>query len=760
MKNRFVIITLLSVTLISLELVWTRIFSAEFFYSFAFLTLSLAIMGLGVGALALRLIPAFNNERLLGVFLSLSGLMALVGPPLAFVIGVDYTQLFVSWAQVGKFALTILLLSSAYFFGGMGLALLFRRNHREMPRLYMADLIGAALGVVVAILFMNWFGTPWAVFLITIPILLAALIASRGWTIAIPVILFILMAVLGSRGESLLQLDRPQRAPVIYTHWDALAKVKIYDYGTHRGIEIDNAANSPILPFDGNWDKPEEEQMQYNIPVDYLIKQFDSCVFLGLGSGAGSDVMQALQFGATEVHAVEINGHVNRMMLEGDPDGYILNDSMTADDIVTTHQFTGGLYDDPRVKVITEDARAYVRRHKNTFDVIFSLSSNSWAALASGSFALAENYLFTVEAFEDYWEAMTDSGFMMMEHQFYMPRLVGEVMTALENQGVENPGDHFAVYGLPQLRRNAIVISKRPLNDSLRYHAIIDLTPEVESYIHLLYPPANDSLAGGAINRIVTEGWRAMADSLPIDITPCTDDRPYTAQLGLWRNFSWEKLKKLMPYDFLSFPTSMFLMVVILGVVVVILIPLNIIPYFVSDEKLKAVPWMYFFLIGMGFMIIEVILIQKYTLFIGASMYSIATVLLTMLIASGIGSRFSGKFSMGTAVGVIIGWLILDLFLFGRLTEALAGLPLAARLFVTALLIAPLGFFMGMPFPKATKRVGELVDWGFAVNGAASVFAATGIMLVAFARGFTLSLILGGCCYLLALLSFKAKQAW
>ncbi|MEZ5357855.1 MAG: hypothetical protein R3F48_03425 [Candidatus Zixiibacteriota bacterium] len=760
MKNRFVIITLLSVTLISLELVWTRIFSAEFFYSFAFLTLSLAIMGLGVGALALRLFPACNKEKLLGLYLSLSGLMALVGPPLAFYIGVDYSQLFVSWAQVGKFALTILLLSSAYFFGGMALALIFRHNHKDMPRLYMADLIGAALGTLVAIFFMNWFGTPWAVFLVAIPILLAALISSRGALIAFPILLFILMAILGTKAESLLQLDRPQRAPVIYTHWDALAKVKIYDFGEYRGIEIDNAANSPILPFDGNWDKPEEEQMQYNIPVDYLIKQFDSCVFLGLGSGAGSDVMQALQFGAKEVHAVEINGHVNKMMLEGDPDGYILNDSITADDIITTHEFTGGLYDDPRVKVITEDARAYVRRHKNKFDVIFSLSSNSWAALASGSFAMAENYLFTVEAFEDYWQAMTDSGFMMMEHQFYMPRLVGEVITALENQGVEHPTDHFAVYDLPQLRRNAIVISKRPLDDSLRYHAIIDLTPEALGYINLLYPPADDSLAARAVNRIVTLGWQTMADSLPIDITPCTDNRPYTAQLGLWRNFSWEQLDKLKPYDFLSFPTSMFMMVVILAVVVVILIPLNIIPYFISDKKLRALPWLYFFFIGMGFMVIEVILIQKYTLFIGAPIYSIATVLLTMLIASGIGSRFSEKFSIGTAIGVIIVWLLLDIFVFGALTKALVGLSLFPRLIVTAILIAPLGFFMGMPFPKATKRVGELVDWGFAVNGAASVFAATGIMLVAFAHGFTLCLLIGGVCYLLALASFKAKAAW
>ena len=106
---------------------------------------------------------------------------------------------------------------------------------------------------------------------------------------------------------------------------------------------------------------------------------------------------------------------------------------------------------------MTEDARAYVRRFENKFDVIYSLSSNSWAALASGSFALAENYLFTTEAFIDYWHALSDSGFMMMEHQVYAPRLVTEVVDALTRIGVDKPLDHFAVYDLPKMRRTMIL---------------------------------------------------------------------------------------------------------------------------------------------------------------------------------------------------------------------------------------------------------------------------------------------------------------
>ena len=421
--------------------------------------------------------------------------------------------------------------------------------------------------------------------------------------------------------------------------------------------------------------------------------------------------------------------------------------------------FSGHIYDDPRVTVVTEDARAYVRRHENTFDVIYSLSSNTWSALASGAFALAENYLFTTEAFRDYWRSLSDSGFMIMEHQFYMTRIVSEAMAALRAEGVEDVTSHFAVYNLPQLRRKAIVLSKRPLTDSLRYHAIIDLTPEVHEYIHLLYPPA-DSAEDNLYNRIVMDGWEAHADTLLIDISPCTDNRPFIAQTGRWANFSWDNLSQILPYEFMGFPLSKLLIVIILLVVAVLIIPLNLLPYIGKQEHLRAVPWLYFFVIGMAFMIVEIVLMQKYTLFIGPSVYTIVAILLALLVGSGIGSRFADRVGDRIAFLGIVVWLLLDVLVFGHLTSALGGLTMIPRIIVTALLILPLGFFMGMPFPKGTLRVGPLIDWGFAVNGAASVLGSTAIMLVAFTYGFSVALLLGAALYLIAYVLISAKSAW
>ncbi|MFH2037296.1 MAG: hypothetical protein ABIJ45_12900, partial [Candidatus Zixiibacteriota bacterium] len=558
-------------------------------------------------------------------------------------------------------------------------------------------------------------------------------------------------------------------------HWDAMAKIKMYEYpgGEGRGYNIDNVANSYIYKFDGNWDVPDSAKFQFGIPVDYLIGLFDSCTFLSLGAGGGSEVLQALQEGAAEIHAVEVNGHINKMMTEGDRTGYLSeiifsSDSIKGDSIeyrnpdsaILLPEFTGNIYHDPRVKVITEDARTYVRRFKNKFDIIYSLSSNTWAALSSGSFALAENYLFTTEAFKDYWTALSDSGFMMMEHQLYMPRLVAELIEAFKELGIKDYKNHLAVYDLPQMRRNALLLSKRPLDDSLRYHALIDLVPEYYSYIHLLYPPADDSIAGNLVNRVVAEGWKSASDSTPLNISPCTDNRPFTAQLGLWKNFDPNKHSYITRYGMDGFPLTQTIIIIILVIVFILILPLNLIPYFKKGEKLKLIPFAYFFIIGIAYMAIEVVLIQKYTFFVGPSVYAISTIIISLLIGSGIGSRFSGKFSDRVAFLGIIVWLILDSYLFNNVINGINNVSLSGRMLITTVLMFPLGFFMGMPFPKGALRIKELIDWGFSVNGAASVIGSTAIVLVSISYGFRSALLIGLGLYILAYFLITIKRAW
>ncbi|MCP4292608.1 MAG: hypothetical protein GY780_12330 [bacterium] len=744
MKNsKSLYVVLISLTLISLELAWTRVFSAEFFYSFAFLILSLAVMGLGLGALSIRLFPILNRNSSLPWLLLLTSAMSLVGPPLAFKVGIDYTTLFHSWSMVGKFVITSFILSSAYFFGGAALAHIFKQGHRELSRLYMADLVGAGLGVVLAVLVMNLLGTPVAVFYCGLPVLVGAFLTLPRLAKVVPLLLIVAMVFLGTQADTLLHKERKQRGPVGYTHWDAVAKIKIYEFSEeYHGLEIDNAANSPVVAFDGDYSLPDTAEAIFGIDVRNLIEQFDDCSFLSLGAGGGGDVLQALLYGATDIHAAEVVPHINHLMTEG----YLA-------------EFSGNIYQDPRVTVATEDARSYVRRFENKFDVIYSLSSNTFAALASGSFAMAENYLFTKEAFKDYWNALSEDGYLSMEHQFYMPRFTTEVLMALEELGVEKPEDHIAIYNRPQMRRKLLLLSKRPLTDEIRQNAYWPLTAENHDQIHLLYP-ADEADKDNIYQRIVDHGWQTVAAEVPIDISPSDDNRPFAAQLGLWKNFTWGSLEKISPFEFSGFPLAKLLVGVILAFSLILMVPLTLLPHLKGGPRLKVVPWLYCFLLGMGFMMVEVVLIQQYTLLIGPSVYSLITVLTTMLLFSGLGSFASDSVSHKVPFVGILVWLLIDILIFPVVASVFGGFVIPVRIIVSALLVAPLGFFMGMPFPKGGRRLGELIDWGFAVNGIASVIGSSLIILVAFVAGFRVALMVAAAVYLLAGILLSKKKAW
>jgi len=144
----------------------------------------------------------------------------------------------------------------------------------------------------------------------------------------------------------------------------------------------------------------------------------------------------------------------------------------------------------------------------------------------------------------------------------------------------------------------------------------------------------------------------------------------------------------------------------------------------------------------------------------GPSAYSIAIILMTLLVASGFGSLWSERFRNRTVFFAVVGWLMLDVLLFRHLPYALGGLELSERILITAALVAPLGFFLGMPFPKGALKVGELVDWGLAVNGAASVLGATLVLLVAFRCGFSVALLGAAALYLVAFGLLSRDSAW
>ena len=420
-RTRYWIVGLLSLTVIALEVLWTRIFSAEYFYTFAFLILSFAILGLGLGALAVRLIPRLSAARSPSLALVLVTISGLAGPAIVLRLGLDFSLLYKSPAMIALFILALLVLAAPFFFAGVSLARIFRTYPSDMPTLYMADLIGRGLAVGLAVVAMNTVEVPLTAVLACVPVAIAAVLASGRYRL-LGGGLAVLIGLAGIFSRPMLTVTRKEPGPVIGQHWDAMAKVKINDMDKdYRNINIDNAANSPVLKFDGNLagEKAKEIEGEFLFHFRPLMGGKSDYTLASLGAGGGSEALQGLIEGAGEIHAIEVNGAINRMMTTGE-----------------LAEFSGRIYSNPKVKVITQDGRAYLRRFSGKFDLIVSSSANSFAALASGAFALSENYLFTTEAFRDYLRALKPGGYLLMEHQFYIPRAVSEVKDALRGLGI------------------------------------------------------------------------------------------------------------------------------------------------------------------------------------------------------------------------------------------------------------------------------------------------------------------------------------
>jgi len=296
------------------------------------------------------------------------------------------------------------------------------------------------------------------------------------------------------------------------------------------------------------------------------------------------------------------------------------------------------------------------------------------------------------------------------------------------------------------MRRKVLLMSKRALETDFLKIALRDITSENHDDVHLVYP-AVDSLRDNIYQRIVDQGWKQVADSLAIDISPNSDNRPFAAQMGLWRNLSFDKEARLLPYEFRGFPLTKMIVVIIMLVVLVLIFPITLMPYLKKGPGLSLNHYAYFAMIGFAYMSVELILMQQFTLLVGPSMYSVAAILMTLLISSGIGSRYSSTIESKMVFFAIIAWLFLDIVLFKYFVILFGDFEQSIRIGATIFLVSPLGFFMGMPFPKGVRHVGPLVDWSFAVNGAASVLGSTVTILIVISWGYSIGLVVGLLCY-------------
>jgi len=522
------------------------------------------------------------------------------------------------------------------------------------------------------------------------------------------------------------------------------------------GLFTDADSLSVLTRFDGDLKK-----LAY---LDYLSSALpyhllDQPGVLVLGAGGGADVLQALYHGASHIDAVELNPQVVELV----------NNEFA--------EFTGGLYRLPQVTVHNREVRGYVAASSNRYDLIQVALLDSFSASSAGLYALSENYLYTREAFSHYLQHLQPGGILSITRWTKTPprdglKIFATAIEALEQAGTAEPGLQLAM--IRSWNTSTLLVKNEPFSSN----AINSLkTFCAERWFDLAFYPGMTANEANRFNQLQTPWYFEAAGHLlgpdraafmhdyKFNIRPATDDRPYFSHFLKWRTLP-ELLAlrnrggmPLLEWGYLILVAT--LVQAVLASLLLVLLPLWL--HRSAEARMGGLRWRmpaYFAAIGAAFMFIEIAFIQKYTLFLHHPLYAVSVVLCAFLVFAGLGSLMSvhwrkhvSLLTVTAGIGILC---VLYTFLLPGLFNFLIQIPGELKIPVSILLIAPLAFLMGMPFPLGldvvSNRLPSWIPWAWGINGCASVVSAILATLLAMHLGFVFVVFAAVLLYLLAAL--------
>jgi len=781
-------IALTSSATMMLEVTLTRIFAVSEWYHFAFLSVSVALLGYGISGTILALLPRQARPRLplyLGVAFPASILACYL---LINSVPFDSYQLAWDRRQVLYLAIYYLSLVVPFAAGGLIASLYLSIMPERTGPLYAANLIGSALGSMASLGALSVVGaertiaatTALAALGMTL-ILVATALPRWRWAVAGPLALALAcvglvwrpppgMALRLSPYKTLSYALQIPDARLAYQKWNAYSRIDVVEserlhsapglslrfegrLPPQHGLTVDGANLSPISRRTSPADEAYLDYLSSSLA--YRLRPEASALILRPRGGV--DVAVALHLGASRVMAVEDNP----LIVEVIRDRYA--------------EFTGHLYSDPSVTTSTEDPRSALQRTGQQFDVVQFSLADTYHPLASGTYSLAENHLLTVEAMTLALQRLKPDGLLVCTRWLQDPpseslRAGALVVEALEGLGVEDPGRHLIA--LRSWSTMTLLASPSPFSEGdihLIREACRSLSCDLVHYpgmepgqanrYNLLPQPVYYSAFRDLLS---SPDRRAFYRSQMYDVSPPTDDRPFFGHY-----FRWQQVPQIMAQlgkTWQPFGGIGFLLVVaalvgaILGTALLVLLPLIWEPRGHSQAPHRWRYLAYFGALGLGYLLVEMPLMQHFILYLGQPTLAFAVVLSALLLSSGLGSLLASRVRLRAALPVLI--LLIAIYptlLHGLLARSLH-LSLLARIAIAAASLVPLGTLMGMPFPGGLRRVGEttpsLIPWVWAINGSTSVIGSIMATVVALSGGYRLVLRLGAGCYLAAALTF------
>jgi spermidine synthase len=770
-----------------LEVVLTRIFSATMRYHFAFLAISLALMGNAMAGVVLYFLPNLTLPARARRWGGVAALTLAASVPIALLI---YLQIPFHRVlgrpgfppqKVLYLALIFVDMTIPFLLSGLILSLTISAWPKQASRIYWADLTGAATGCLLSVVALETLGGAGAVLVVAATAALAGLVLTWGigqWRILAAVALVALAGLIwGNHDQGWITVadhqTRGKRSQLLYERWNAHSQVIVHrvsyfpffwsvdlhywdktiedgKYLNHALLLIDNIAGTPVQEFRGLLEEVEFLRYDLTSIVYHLMEQPRTLV---IGPGGGRDVLAALASGAPHVTAVEINPAVV--------------------DVVETQlaDFAGHLYDRPDVTIVVDDARGYIARSSERYDVIQASLIDTWAAGGSGAFSLSENSLYTVEAFQTYYEHLTDHGLLTISRWYLTERpaetmrLVSTGMAGWSSAGVEAPEQHLAVVTRPnaegQIEGMATVLFKRApfARDEI---ALLESKSQELGFTVVYAPglPVHEDVG----RFILAEDRVASIAAYPLDVTPATDDRPFFFNLVRFGDFFDLSLRTSGVYR-----TSVEALV-ILGIALVLTTWMGvlfvILPLWLGTRRRRGAhpSWRllaYFAGLGVAFMLVEIPTIQRLTVYLGRPVYSLAIVLFSILAFGGFGSLLAGlnarrgdRWLRGWLFPLLVATVGLHSVVGGWLLRTTIEWPLIARIAMTVALLAPLSVLMGIPFPLGMRWAGirnpHAVPWLWGINGVTSVFGSALATALAIHFGLSATLLTAMTVYVLA----------
>lgn len=769
---------------LALEVTLTRLLSVITFYHLAFFAVSIAMLGMTAGAITVYFKPEWFREHNLG----LNSAKACLAYSVSVVITLTVLCLLpIYFIYSLMFILSIIIVTAAcslpFYFSGMVVSVVLTKYPLPIGKLYASDLIGASLGCLFVLGGLELFDGPALILLSGAVGIISVFCFAKGYLtfqlkkLSIIALVLLVGAVLintfSDRGFRPINVKGRQETLNKYgfEKWNSFSRVSVFP-GEQRFPHL--WGQSPVTPdslksyvyqmtIDGEagthltrFNKIEDIQfLRYDITnAAYYLKEGSESACI-IGVGGGRDIHSAILFGVKKILGVDVNPiFVN-----------LQNNKFRNESNISNR---------PDVKLVVDEARSYLSRSEEKFSVIQMSLIDTWASTGAGAMTLTENSLYTVEAWKIILSRLDTNGVYTLS-RWYNPLNIGETgravslaIASLFEMGISEPSRHIAMLTVANL--STLIISKSPFTDS-EISKLKEIAVNLK-YNFVIVPgevPSDEVLRKITSSKSKDELFINIKDET-LNYFPPTDENPYFFNMLRLNNLGAIQTKGIgVHYGNLEATSALLILIfsIFLLTILTIVFPLMYRSRIQNFKKGKTF-WtavFYFSLIGAGFMMTEIALMQRLSVFLGHPVYALGILLFTIILSAGIGSFFSERLPVTRTIWkyflpafAAIAILAIN-FILNAVISSMITSPMISKIIASILVIFPVGFTLGFFFPLgmrlAKTRSPEETPWFWGLNGIFGVLFSALAVFFSIYFSISLNLYLASLCYAALLILIK-----